>query len=70
MKAEAKEIPEDAERAGRGPRAIGERARAQGRRAARWGFGPETNPFGEGWAAAAWERGRHEASKAKKRNMA
>lgn len=70
MKAETREIREDADRADRGPRAIGERARVQGRRAARWGFGPETNPFGEGRAAAAWERGRHEGSKAKRRNMA
>ena len=58
MKPERKATPEDADPADLGSTAIGESARVQGRRAARWGFGPETNPFVEGRAAAAWERGR------------
>ena len=41
------------------PPALAEHARRQGARAGRFGFGPETNPFTAGGAAArAWEAAR------------
>lgn len=44
---------------------ISERAGRQGRRAARWGFGAETNPFAGGPGRGAWERGRRLEAEAK-----